>query len=77
MQAVVVVPADPFDDGGFELCAGLPDAVADQLGLEAVDEGLGHRVVIRVAGRAQRPEHVVVVKGLGEVKARVCEPRSE
>ncbi len=25
MQAVVVVPADPFDDGELELGAGLPD----------------------------------------------------
>ena len=42
----MVVPADPFDDGELQLRAGAPDAVADQLGLEAVDEALGHRVVI-------------------------------
>ena len=38
MQPVVVVPADPFNDGEIELGTGLPDAVADQLGLEAVHE---------------------------------------
>ena len=67
----MVVPADPFDDGELELAAGLPDAVADQLGLEGVDEALGHRVVRRVAGRSQGTEDVVVDERLGEVKARM------
>ena len=47
--------------------AGAPDAVTDQLGLEAVDERLGERVVVRVADRADRGEQAVVVEGLGVV----------
>jgi hypothetical protein len=39
-----VVPADVLDDGELELTARPPDAVGDQLGLEAVDERLGERV---------------------------------
>src|SRR5919197_5372610 len=44
VQPAVVEPGDPFDDRELELAAGAPDAVGDQLVLEAVDEGLGHRV---------------------------------
>ena len=49
MAVPTAKPADPFDDREFELAARAPDAVGDQLGLERVDEALGHRVVIRVA----------------------------
>jgi hypothetical protein len=38
MQAVVVKPADVFDDRELKLRSGAPDAVGDQLGLEAVDK---------------------------------------
>jgi hypothetical protein len=48
VQAGGVVPADVLDDGELELRSGPPDAVGDQLGLEAVDERLGERVVVRV-----------------------------
>jgi hypothetical protein len=41
VQAGGVVPADVLDDGELELRAGAPDAVGDQLGLEAVDERVG------------------------------------
>jgi len=49
VQAGGVVPADVFDDGELELAAAAPDAVGDQLGLEAVDERLGEGVVVCVA----------------------------
>lgn len=38
VQARGVVPADVLDDRELKLAAGSPDAVSDQLGLEAVDE---------------------------------------
>jgi hypothetical protein len=41
MEALVVEPGDVLGDGELELGAAAPDAVADQLGLEAVDEALG------------------------------------
>jgi hypothetical protein len=41
VQAGGVVPADVLDDCELELAARPPDAVSDQLGLEAVDERLG------------------------------------
>ena len=44
VQTGVVEPADVLDDGELELRAGAPDAVGDELGLEAVDEALGQRV---------------------------------
>jgi hypothetical protein len=49
VEAVVVEPADVFHDGQLELRPGLPDAVCDELGLEAVDERFGQRVVVGVA----------------------------
>jgi hypothetical protein len=55
VQAVGVEPADVLDDRQLELGAGAPDAVADQLGLEAVDEGFGHRVVVGVATEPIEP----------------------
>ena len=67
MQAGVVEPAEVFDDGELELVAGVPDAVGDQLGLEAVDEALGQRVVVGVADRADRGEDAVIGEGLGVV----------
>jgi hypothetical protein len=47
VQPAVVEPADVLHDGELELAAADPDAVGDQLGLEAVDEALGDRVVDR------------------------------
>lgn len=44
VQAVVVEPADVLDGGEFELGSGAPDAIGDQLGLEAVDEAFGQGV---------------------------------
>jgi hypothetical protein len=44
VQARVVEPADVLDHGQLELRAGAPDAIGDQLGLEAVDERFGERV---------------------------------
>ena len=44
VKASVVEPADVLDDGELELRSRSPDAVADQLGLEAADKRLGERV---------------------------------
>jgi hypothetical protein len=71
VQAALVVPADPFDDRELELGAGAPHAVGDQLRLERVDEALGERVVVRVAGQADRREHAGVVERLRGGKAQV------
>jgi hypothetical protein len=49
VQAVVVVAADVGDDRELELALGAPHAVADQLGLDGVDEALGERVVIGIS----------------------------
>jgi hypothetical protein len=65
MQPVVVRPADVLHDGQLELGPGAPDAIGDQLGLEAVDETFGHGVVVGVADRSDRREDVVVVEDLG------------
>jgi hypothetical protein len=56
VQSLGVEPADVVDDRELDLRAGLPDAVCDQLGLEAVDEALGQRVVKRVADGPDRGE---------------------
>jgi hypothetical protein len=40
VQPCAVEPAEVLDDGEFELAAGAPDTIADQLGLDRVDEGL-------------------------------------
>ena len=71
MQALVVEPRDVFDDRELELRAGAPDAVGDELGLEAVDEALGQRVVVGVADRADRGQHGVIVEDLREGVAGV------
>lgn len=63
MQPFGVEPGDVLDDGELELCSSAPDAVGDQLGLEAVDAALGARVIERVADRADRGEDAVVVLG--------------
>ena len=54
VEAAVVEPADVVDDGELELGAGPPDAVADQLGLEAIDEALGERVDAPMSSRVLR-----------------------
>jgi hypothetical protein len=43
----------------FQLRAGAPHAVGDQLGLEAVDETLGECVAVGVAGAADGRQDVV------------------
>jgi hypothetical protein len=60
VQALGVEPGDVLDERELELRAGAPDPVADQLGLEAVDEAFGGRVVVGVADGADRGEHAVV-----------------
>ena len=67
VQAVVVEPGDVLDDRERGLGSGSPDAVADQFSLEAVDEALGERVVVGVAGAADGRLDVVVVEGLAVV----------
>jgi hypothetical protein len=57
VQPGVVEPAEVFHDGRLELRSRLPDAVGDQLGLEAVDEALGQRVVVGVADGSDRGQH--------------------
>jgi hypothetical protein len=49
VQAAVVEPADVLDDRELQLRPGSPDAVSDQLRLEAVDEALSHAVDVGVA----------------------------
>jgi hypothetical protein len=71
VQAGGVVPADVLDDGELELAARPPDAVGDQLGLEAVEEALGKRVVVGVADGADRGEHAMVGERLCVIDARV------
>jgi hypothetical protein len=44
VQAVVVEPVHPLEHRELHLAAGSPDAIADQLGLERVDERLGEGV---------------------------------
>ena len=65
MEPFVVEPGGVFDDRELELAAA--DAILDQLGLEAVDEALGERVVVGVADRADRRLHAVAVEGLAVV----------
>jgi hypothetical protein len=45
VQTVVVNPAEMLDDGELHAGPGGPGAVADQFGLEAVEEALGEGVV--------------------------------
>ena len=71
VEALVVEPADVANDRELELRLCSPDAIGDQLGLEAVDEAFGHRVVVGVADRSDRREHVMVIKDLRVVKRRV------
>ena len=47
VQTAVVEPVDAFKDRELELGARPPDAIFDQLGLEAVDKALGHPVRLR------------------------------
>ena len=44
VQAVVVKPAEVLDDRELQAGATWPDAVTDELGLEAVDEAFGQGV---------------------------------
>jgi hypothetical protein len=67
VQAAVVEPADVLDDRELPRRAGPPDAVVDELRLEAVDEALGERVVVGVTGASDRSEDVLVGEGLGVV----------
>jgi len=71
VDALVVEPGDVLDDGELELRTGAPDAVADQLGLEAVDEALGGRVVVGIADGADRRSDAVVVEDLAVVERGV------
>ena len=52
VQTGGVEPGDVFDDRQLQLRSGAPHAIADELGLEAVDERVREGVVERVADRA-------------------------
>jgi hypothetical protein len=68
VEPTVVEPADVLDDGELELGAGAPDAIGDQLGLEAVDEALGERVVVSSLGIFVR--YVSEISAFGEKNFR-------
>jgi hypothetical protein len=55
VQAIRVKPGDVLDDRELKLAARAPDAVGDQLGLEAVDEALGQGVRVRLRLRLMAP----------------------
>ena len=59
MQPLVVEPADVFDDRELELRSRAPDAIGDQLGIEAVDEALGERVVVGITDGPDRRQDSV------------------
>jgi tetratricopeptide (TPR) repeat protein len=61
-------------DRELQMAAGAPDAVGDQLGLEGVDEALGHRVVVGVADATDRREHVVIVEASWRAARRCPAP---
>src|SRR5437899_3816739 len=67
METLAVEPGNVLDDRELELAARAPDAVTDQLGLEAVDERFRERVVVRIADRPDRSEHAMVVEDLAVV----------
>ena len=71
VEAAVVEPADVLDDRELELASGPPDAVGDELGLEAVEEALSHRIIVGIAGAPNGGEDVVIGQGLGVVTAEV------
>lgn len=51
-------PGDVLDDCQLELRSGAPGAVGDQLGLECVDEALGHRELAIAAAHIAPPPYV-------------------
>jgi hypothetical protein len=55
MEPGVVEPADVFGDGELELSTRAPEAIGDQLGLEAVDEQFGERMSKAVKGQHESP----------------------
>jgi hypothetical protein len=55
VQPGMVEPGDVLDGRELELGLGPPDAIGDQLGLEAVDERFGHGVGERRQLRSVRP----------------------
>lgn len=58
-----VVPVDPLDGGELGALAGVPgSSTADELGLVGAVERFDHRVVVRIADRADRRGDA----GLGE-----------
>src|SRR2546430_1406964 len=59
VQPGVVEPAEVFDERKLELRAAAPDAIGDQLGLEALDERLGEPIVVSVADRSDRREQAL------------------
>ena len=71
MQTRVVEPADVLNDGELELRSCAPHTVCDELSLEAVEEALGHRIVVGVTDRAHRGENAIVCERLGVIDARV------
>jgi hypothetical protein len=71
VQALTVKPADPLSGLELKLRARAPHAIGDQLGLVGIHERLGERIVVRIANRADRRQHVVIVEHLGVVLARI------
>src|SRR2546422_1638018 len=71
VQTSVVEPAHVLDDGELQLRSSAPHPVCNELGLEAVEEALGHRVVVGVADRADGRQDAIVCERLGVIDARV------
>ena len=74
VQAAVVEPVDVLQGGVFDVVQAAPGAaVPDQLGLVQPVEGLGERVVIAVAARADRGDRTGLGEALGVADREVLD----
>jgi hypothetical protein len=71
VQPAVVEPADVGDGRVLELRVGAPHAIGDQLGLVAVDERFGERVVESVSDSADPRQHAMIIEQLRVVLGRI------
>jgi len=66
VQSTTVVPVDPFQGCDLQVVDGPPGAFrADQFGLVESDDGLGERVVVGIAGGADRTRRAGVDESFG------------
>ena len=75
-SARIVEAVDVFEEGDFDVPAGLSIAAPDQFRLQRIEEAFDGRIVVAIALSAHRDFEAIVAQQFLVIVGTDCDPRS-